>query len=486
MATSHMLAEANPWWGSKNAILEDYNIVEWNRSSVKQAPRITGTFEHDQDLVYILRGPRQVGKTTLLKLQIKDLLDSGVEPQNVMYYSFDLEQTPESLADVVKSYLNNTEKNQRRHLFLDEITSVPSWQYGIKHLWDNGWLINCTTIATGSHAADLRDSAERLPGRRGYSDAPLDKTLMPMKFAEYASCVDHGIAGKLQELGLVGAGARLGVIRGLLECEIDPRLEDLRVYLPALERHLYDYMVTGGIPHVVNKYVETKKISESVYSKYRSAILSELGHLGKQRRMFEQMVPNLIKSMGHTSSWDSLRKGTHIRSTNTVSDYVDALEDMFVLLVLHQYNYETRRNMLRKAKKIHAIDPFYLHVLHRSNNAHFESSLQFLEDGANVGAVVEGVVATHLRQMTFGKAIGNLYYWRYKGREVDFVHDNGLEPPVPIEVKFQNSINARDFDGITSFRRLAGGGPGILVTSEDMGIRNHVAMVPAPLFLLLA
>lgn len=62
------------------------------------------SFEPD-DAVYSLRGPRQVGKTTLLKLEIKRLLEAGVPAKNVFYYSFDLESSPRDVADIMGEYL---------------------------------------------------------------------------------------------------------------------------------------------------------------------------------------------------------------------------------------------------------------------------------------------------------------------------------------------------------------------------------------------
>ena len=37
----------------------------------------------------ILTGPRRVGKTIILYQQIKDLLDNGVEPKNILYVLLD-------------------------------------------------------------------------------------------------------------------------------------------------------------------------------------------------------------------------------------------------------------------------------------------------------------------------------------------------------------------------------------------------------------
>ena len=68
------LIEYNPWWKDKSAIDDDPQIKIWKESKLKWSPRLRYTF-HAGDYVYSLRGPRQVGKTTLVKLEIRQVLD---------------------------------------------------------------------------------------------------------------------------------------------------------------------------------------------------------------------------------------------------------------------------------------------------------------------------------------------------------------------------------------------------------------------------
>ena len=153
-------------------------------------------FADDRTVVYTLRGPRQVGKTTLAKLQIKKFLDGGVHPLCILYCVMDMTQDPRDVVNVIETYMEQIARRApegRRYLFLDEISSVPDWQKGIKWLVDTGNLRGCTVLATGSHSIDLRNAAERLPGRKGDINGTHDKILMPMKFSEYASVLDADV-----------------------------------------------------------------------------------------------------------------------------------------------------------------------------------------------------------------------------------------------------------------------------------------------------
>jgi len=122
--------------------------------------------------------------------------------------------------------------------------------------------------------------------------------------------------------------------------------------------------------------------------------------------------------------------------------------------VLYQHNYEKKKAIYRKAKKIHFQDPFYFGVMNGwiSNTASFDTARRFLADAGNLGRLVEGIVANHLIRMAFMRSpkkqtfdySGHVYYWQYDGGEVDLIYDDGRGIKIPVEVKFQSQINKRD------------------------------------------
>ncbi|MDK2465236.1 MAG: AAA family ATPase, partial [Candidatus Korarchaeota archaeon] len=131
---------------------------------------------------------------------IRDLLSRGVEPQRILYYSCDLVEGPKRLLELLRSYLGWARRltRERLYLFLDEVSSVRDWQLAVKQLADLGQLRDCTLVLTGSHSLDVKRSSERMPGRRGRASTPLDKVMLPMKFAEYVETLDEEIAGLLR------------------------------------------------------------------------------------------------------------------------------------------------------------------------------------------------------------------------------------------------------------------------------------------------
>ena len=80
----------NPWWSTEKISLPDHLIIRDLSEKISNElteKNITG-----------ITGLRRVGKTTLLKLTIKDLLQYK-EPKRLCYFSFDLSEdvTPREL-----------------------------------------------------------------------------------------------------------------------------------------------------------------------------------------------------------------------------------------------------------------------------------------------------------------------------------------------------------------------------------------------------
>ncbi|MHC1599482.1 MAG: ATP-binding protein, partial [Candidatus Methanospirareceae archaeon] len=167
-----MIPKHNLWWRDPSEIFNDEKIKEFEAATIQWKPRIRYYINFDKDKIYTLRGPRQVGKTTLIKLMIKDLLTGGEDSKSIFYYSCDLVTNEKELFEVINEYLDwaLTFRLDRKYIFLDEISSVKDWEKGLKYLVDAGILKNTSVILTGSHSIDIKHSIERLPGRRGEGD----------------------------------------------------------------------------------------------------------------------------------------------------------------------------------------------------------------------------------------------------------------------------------------------------------------------------
>jgi len=357
-------------------------------------------------------------------------------------------------------------------------------------------LYNCTVIVTSSHSIDLRKSSEKLPGRRGNTDDVYDKIMLPMKFSEYVSCIDNNLKDLIYD-NFNTTTLRLDVFRELITGKINAKIDLLQSYLSDLNRYLNDYMLTGGIPKVVDEYIKTKQISSNTYNLYIDAIKGDINNLNKNDTYFRQLAHNIIDKIGYTTSWKSLQERTDIGSHNTVSDYITTLNEMFVMIILYQYHLEKKNAIYNRDKKIYFRDPFFLHAIHGwiSRKKSFEISLSLIKDESKRGVLIEGIVADHLIRLAFALSekkqnfdyFDSLFYWKDDKSEIDFVLNNGIDVEIPIEVKFQNSIDNRDLNDIINFKKeskIRNQYP-LLLTKERFDIKQDCVLVPTSIFLLL-
>ncbi len=477
----------------------DPSIMAWTKSKVRRDAGKDHSFR-DGDLIYSLRGPRQVGKTTLLKLEMKRLLAS-VPRWNVMYYSFDLGGTPADVVHMFNEYsaLVGKMAEGRRFVFLDEISSVRDWQKGIKLLKDKGRLKKYTVVVTGSHSMDLRRGAESLPGRRGTTtdDDSLDKVLRPMSFGEFVRARDEEIGRRLADLGLADRAGRALLARETASGSVEATLTDLSAYKSDLDAHLDVYLKTGGMPAVVDEFQRTLRISRSTYEAYLAGAESDLAQSGRDIMKIRRLVPNIMRSTGSRVSWRSLRRGTGIESPSTVEGCVEALADTFALHVTYRCNSATGMPNFDGQKKLYMQDPFLFHAYNgmRSASNHFDMCVEHLADPEKKAALVEQVAADHAFRLAPALApaeaglrgMYSVFYWVGGGstkREVDLVVRDS-ESLVPIEIKYQSRISREDLYALSDFRKATGTKGGVLVTRDELGERSGFAMVPASLFLLL-
>ena len=76
----------NPWWKRE----PDLAVQRWSDLQVRWVPQEMSELSLSPFALNFLSGPRQVGKTTMLKLLINQLIvESRLDPRSIFYYSCD-------------------------------------------------------------------------------------------------------------------------------------------------------------------------------------------------------------------------------------------------------------------------------------------------------------------------------------------------------------------------------------------------------------
>ena len=487
------LSDQNQWWIDEKNISRDYSLDKLRKVPFKWTPRLKNHIKLDHDVIYTIRGPRQVGKTTLMKLIIKDLLSQKkTKPEDIFFWSCERNDAKE-LNAAIQTYLDwrTLSKDSRKYLFLDEVCSVKNWPNELIYFANKGSFQNCTVIVTGSHSMDIKRSTERMPGRRGGDGSePLDKILLPMKFAEFVELTYPELQRKLETLKLAEKKDKHTKIEKMFEGKIDRSIEDLMVHKKHLDALFEEYLLTGGIPVAINELKEKGTISKNTYAIYLKAIIGNLTKYGHKERTFKQIARASLKSLSNPVSWNGFAgEKTGIKSPKTVGAYAEALEDLYVANISYKLNLHSR-DAPSEYKKIYVLDPFVFHALHGWSNDkknHFTNAKNnVLKNPEMKSKLVESVVYGHLCRLAYNMHLKDLfdpksllfYYRDKKNKEVDFVlsYDDKY---YPFEVKYQASIGNSDFAGFSPF------GKGILVSKNELRTYRNYACIPASLLLAL-
>jgi predicted AAA+ superfamily ATPase len=130
--------------------------------------------------IVLVRGPRQMGKSTFLREFALNCLDEArLAPQRVVLYDVERFEDRHALLGELEAFLRNADGF--RVILLDELTSLPQWWLAVKILADSGMLQQALVIGTGSSTLDLAEGGDMLPGRRGPRH-PVDLELLPVPF----------------------------------------------------------------------------------------------------------------------------------------------------------------------------------------------------------------------------------------------------------------------------------------------------------------
>jgi uncharacterized protein len=452
-------ARQNRWWLDPAEIQRDRHLRRLAEAPLRWEPPLPFTF--DRDAIYTLRGPRQVGKSTILKRQIAELLADGWPAHRLLYLDVELAglETAPDLIAAIRAYVDaeraptSSHSAARLAIFLDEVTRVSGWAGAIRGLVDNDELRDVTLVATGSHTADLRRGGERLPGRRG-GGYELNLELSPLSFRDYVALVDP--------LLLLPPTVDAMTPDQLRATRRERALIRLR-FNPLLER----YFLSGGFLTALNDISRHGLVLPETYQAYREAIVGEFTRAGLREAYLRELIDWLANHLGQELDYRGIAADTDIGSKETARHYLDHLTETYTTMLMHRTtSLKSPSPAFRSPKKVHPVDPLFWHLIRSwavSDPDPWPSTIETMTRSEEVGHLVESVLAVHLTR-AFGSRV---FFWRTsEGREIDFViaahgsqrDDHADRGPSLVEAKYQRQVDDRDA------RTLVAAGGGVLVT----------------------
>ena len=140
---SENLRGLNPWWAGKPGPA----IPPFRRWPF---PRLVNLVHKGITPATVLRGPRWVGKTVLLRQMIESLLAEGVDPSRILYVPFDELPAMRGIHEPVmaisrwfedrltgKTFNELGREGRVAYLFFDEVQNLDAWAPQIENLVDN-------------------------------------------------------------------------------------------------------------------------------------------------------------------------------------------------------------------------------------------------------------------------------------------------------------------------------------------------------------
>ena len=402
--------------------------------------------------IYSLGGGRQIGKSTLLKQWIAELLDRGTPAEAITFLTGELIDDHHGLLLQMNMHVEDAPPHGPTYLIVDEVTDIHNWDRAVKFAVDAGMLERTVLMVTGSDLALMQDARVRFPGRRGAADEP-DFRLYPLSFGEFVA-----LAGTVPEPTALAAAEALP----------DPDiLDDLYA---AFDR----YLLHGGYLTAINDLAGLGMIRPSTLATYSDWIRGDVVKRGRQEGYLREVLSAVVKRYTSQITWNALARDLSIDHPSTVADYVGLLERMDAVCVVPALREDSLTPAPKKARKVVFSDPFILHAVCAwlaPATASFESQRQRVADPVWGSQIVEACVAAHHRR-------AHPTYYIKAGGEVDvaYVRDGRFWP---VEVKWTNQLRPKDIKQVARYANAEIWGKG-----RQVGELNGVKVLPLPLRLL--
>lgn len=319
----------------------------------------------NQQIIKVITGIRRCGKSTLLEMFQDYLKENGIDDKQIISINFE-DSDYEELQDRKKLYeyiKSKLVKGKKTYIFLDEIQNVVEFEKTVDSLFINK---NIDLYITGSNAYLLSSElATLLTGRY------IEIRMLPLSFKEYLSS---------------------------FEDKTD------------LSRKFVNYLTYSSFPQAVELYkinpTNIKMFLDGIYSTVLfKDVMQRKGITDKS--VLERVTKYLYDNIGNRTSIkaisDNIEGIEKNASYNTVSNYVDALIDSYLIFKASRYDIKGKE-FLKTQEKYYAVDIGLRYYMLGQGS------------GKDMGHILENVVYLELLRRGY-----DVYIGKYDDLEVDFV-----------------------------------------------------------------
>ncbi len=296
----------------------------------------------DKQIIKVITGVRRCGKSTLMELFQKHLLENEVSEEQIISINleeYDLKplRDPDKLYAYIKEHLIS---GRTTYIFIDEVQRCAGFQEVI----DSVYLKPDVDIyLTGSNASLLSSEiATLLSGRY------VEISMLPLSFREYVESTGD-------------------------ETE--------------LSRKYRDYVTYGSFPYVLNLHGQPKEIRDYLEGLYSTIVVKDISsrHSISDPMMLESVIRFVYDNIGSQLSTkkiaDTMTSEGRKIDVKTVEKYLKALMESFVAYKAYRYNVKGRQH-LKTLEKYYAVDiglRYYLLGTRSADAGHILENIVYLE-----------------------------------------------------------------------------------------------------------
>ena len=479
------LREVNPWWRAAAAGLDPASWAADDRVLRDRARYDLGyragvlrdvAAKPPDDTLIVLRGPRRVGKSVVLKDAVLALCGRpDVDPRQIVYLPADGMRAKDlgraiALGRALTRSVDQPAARLRVWL-LDEVTSIDGWTTTIKYVRDNSVFGEETVVCTGSSWSQTGDvERDLLAGRAGRSSVRRSRLLLPMSFRDFAEVT----ADQIPVPVAVPPWDLQGPETAAAAVALEPFTDELDLAWQA-------YLTSGGFPRAVSEHHKTGAVSES----FMRDIASWL-HIDVDREAPVDSVPLLTAEL-HARSTSPLNRTKTAESLgyqtrNAFDLRLNRLVRSYGALWAHQVN-DSGHRVAGSQSKLYLADPLLAWIGTALRAGAPEPDMTALAEEAIAVALAASIDSRQPGRWMAGDTIG--YVRTTSGQEIDFAPvavpgPNGSEWTTPTEVKWVSDgwrAEARTIEG--RYHR------GIVATKSITRLDTPAWAIPAPLLALL-
>lgn len=352
----------------------------------------------DTEPVKVITGIRRCGKSSLLKLMVRHLRETGVQSEQIVEMNFESHDFRSMTSDEVYHYVKEKAiPGKRMYLFFDELQRIDAWEDAVNSFRVD---LDCDIYITGSNAYLLSSEySTYLSGRC------VEIKMLPLSFREFLDFHNFEVRETSRALG------------GTRRQAFDQSGEryDLREVFDA-------YMRFGGMPGIADIGLDQEKALSLLEGIYSTVVVQDILEREKRRgqrqitdsALLRKIVLFLADNIGSSVSVSSIgntlmneglledgkRKGTP--STHTVQAYIGALLESY-------FFYEIKRFDIKGKEYLRTLGKYYIVDIGLRNYL-----LGFRNRDS--GHAIENVVYFELLRRGYDVAIGKI-----DNQEVDFI-----------------------------------------------------------------